>query len=401
MKILQLAPQIPLPLSDGGKVGIFNITKSLAERGHSITLACFDRGEATDLTPLRKHCTLIGIRHSTQNSAAGMVRNIASNLPYNISKYYSDEMKQQVEKILKTGHFDIIHIDHLHMAHYGIYGRKLTGLPIVLREHNIESSILERYRDHTSNPFLKGYLNIQVKRIQNYETRMASLFNCCAVITPDDERKLKAMQPDAKTSVVPGGVESRYFLDEEAHMPVANSLVFFGGFDWLPNQDALRWFLRTVMPKLSKSFPKSVLTIVGKNVPGDLLSYASEQVVFKGFVEDLKSEIQKSSVVVVPIRIGGGIRLKILESFAMKVPVVSTSVGCEGIECLHGRDILIADTPEDFVLQIKKLFDDQGYQRSIADNAYALAKEKYSWEVVAEQLEKIYIECIKHNEYAH
>lgn len=396
MNILQIAPQIPLPLSDGGKVGIYNITKHLAELGHNITFLCFDRDKnLTDVSMLTSICNLETVTHSTDNRVLPAIINLFDTKPYNISKYYSNSVYDKLETIITKSSFDVVHVDHLHMAHYGVFCKERYGLPIVLREHNIESTIVMRYAATAKNTFIKKYLDLQYRRIFSYESRITQKYDVCAVITPDDEKRLLEMQPLAKTKIVPGGVHNMYFAGIDTNSIQPKTISFFGGFDWIPNQDALEWFLQKIMPIVIESEPEAKFFVIGKKVPPALKRYESKNVIFKGFVEDLKSEVQKYEVTIAPFRIGGGIRLKILESFAMRVPVVSTKVGCEGIECDHNKSIMIGDTEADFAQCILNLFSDKQLKTHITDKAYSIAKEKYTWHKVAMGFENIYKSIVK------
>lgn len=364
-----------------------------------MTFVCFDQRLEETPYAMSSIARVIRVRHNTLNSVFGAFINLAGSLPYNISKYQSKAMMSQLRLLATEDRFDIVHIDHLHMAEYGVMLRKEFDLPIVLREHNIESTIVERYRDHTTNPLVRAYLTNQLGRISRYERSVTKDFDRCAVITKDDEHRLLTLQPLARTVVVPGGVEQRYF-DGPDPVPVdPPTITFFGGFDWLPNRDALRWFIDSVMPEILEAIPAVVLQVIGKNVPDDLKLRGSKNIVFRGFVDDLQQAVQDSIAVIAPIRIGGGIRLKILESFAMRVPVISTTVGCEGIECSNGHDILIADDPGSFVKACQRLIGSPALRADIAGNAFRIAKEHYSWITIAKSLESIYSDCIGKVQY--
>ncbi len=390
MKILQVAPQVPYPPEDGGKVGIYNITKHLARRGHDVTLFAFDRAPGTDYGPLREFCALHTHAHSTRNSAGGALLNIFSDLPYTISKYRSPDFLRLLVKFTQDHPVDVVHIDHLHMAAYGVALKRRSGPPIVLREHNVESVIMERYADHASNPAMRAYARLQQRRLRAYESRMVGLYDACCPITPDDASKIRGMNPAARLHIVPGGVEASYFAapDESAIAP--DSIVFFGGMDWVPNRDAVLWFLEEIFPVVLKSRPEATLTIVGKNVPDEVARHAGPRVLMRGYVEDLRAEIQRHAVSIAPFRIGGGMRLKIIESFAMSVPVVSTTIGCEGIGASHGETILIGDTPGEFAAQLVRLLGDGGMRRTVREAAFALASARYRWDNVAAMFEDVY-----------
>lgn len=391
MRILQLSPQVPYPLSVGGKVGIFNITKHIALRGHEVTLLAYDVDEPVETAALEDHCELVKVPHSNRNSLLGATLNLLSDTPYNISKYHSAKYHRALRTLLERRKFDIVHVDHLHMAHYGMFCRQHAGLPIVLREHNVESVIMERFAETSAPPLVRKWLALQIPRIRRYEARIASDYDCCCVITPEDERRLKELAPQARTTIIPGGVESSFFSATEPVDAVSHSLCFFGNFDWLPNKDAVNWFLESIFPKIVESVPEAKLFIVGKNVPRTIGHKFGARVIIRGFVDDIQTELRKYSVNIVPLRIGGGIRLKILESFALRVPVVSTTIGCEGIQAVPGIHLMVADDPASFAETTTRLLKDEPLARSLSDAAYRLADGHYRWERIAELFEQTYL----------
>lgn len=391
MNILQVAPQVPWPPEDGGKVGIFNITRHLTGRGHRITLFGFDRAPGTDYAPLRKYCDLVAVGHSTGNSIVGAALNLFSDIPYTVSKYRSRRLLDQLMEFARNNPVDVVHVDHLHMAAYGVELKRRLGLPIVLREHNVESVIVERFAATAPNPAVRAYARMQHGRAVRYEAAMAGEFDACCPITPDDAERLRSMSPRARLTVVPGGVESSYFAPADPARAVPGSIVFFGALDWVPNRDAVAWFLDDVFPRVLAAVPSATFTIVGKDAPADLVRRAGPRCAVLGYVADLRAEIQRHAVSIAPFRIGGGMRLKIIESFAMGVPVVSTSVGCEGIEGRDGEHLLVGDTPGAFAERVAAVLADPAAGRRLAENAFRLASERYRWEKVAEMLEGVYL----------
>ncbi len=395
MRILQIAPQIPYPLTDGGKVGIYNITKYLAQRGHSITLATFRRKRDTgDLEELTKFCSLVTVTLETGNSPFRAVMNLGSPIPYNISKYQTARMRRRLSALLAGSSFDVVHADHLHLAPYGLFCKKTAGLPVVLREHNIESTILLRYAGQMSSGAAGLFLSRQVKKIRRFEADIASRCDRCCVISDEDGRRLQELQPAARISVIPAGVDEAYFTPASGKEHFPDSICFVGSLDWRANQDAVRWLVTEIMPAIWDKKPQVSLAVIGKDPPGDLLRLGSDRVVFRGFVDDLKSELARYRMCVVPLRIGGGIRLKILESFAMRLPVVSTAVGCEGIPVVDGCHLLTGNSAGEFAAQVLRLLNDPALGNSLSQRAYELASQ-YRWEKVAEQFENVYREVIR------
>jgi len=395
MKILQISTKKPYPPIDGGRIVSYNTIKYLAMRGHSITLVSIvDKKEK--IPELKKICKWIPIQKNTFTSILGLLSNLFLKTPYTISKYYSKKVKDTIRKILSKENFDIVHIDHLHMAYCGEFIQREFGLPIVLREHNVETTIMKRFYKNQKNPIIKFYAYLQWKKLYKYETKICEIFDKCLMITEEDKKKIEDMNSKVKTFIIPAGVDVSYFYplktEEEPY-----SLIFVGSMKWLPNIDAVLWFCNEFWSKLKKVFPEVKLYVVGQKPSKEIteLGKKDKDIIITGFVKDIRPYVAKSSLYIVPLRIGGGMRLKILEAMAMGKPVISTSIGAEGIEAVDEKDIIIADDVERFVEKIIELLKDKNYRRKIAQNGEKLVKEKYRWESIVKKLEKEYMEAIE------
>ncbi len=390
MRILQLTPQVPYSLSDGGKVGIFNITKYLAERGHTITMLALDRTPDVDARPLEEFCELIRVPHSNKNTVLGAMGNLFSPTPYSIEKYNSAAYRQRLSELLRRFPFDVVHADHLHMAQYADQCRALSNAPFVLREHNVESTIVERFAAQVRAPLFRQWVQLQARRMHSYESRQASACDVCCVITGEDGKRLSAMAPHARIEVVPAGVDDSFFEIKTQRKKIPNSIVLFGSFDWAPNRDALDWFVSSIFPRVRAQAPHTTLFVFGKEIPASTVTKGEGKIVVRGLVPDIKEELPQYQVAVVPLRVGGGMRLKILESFALRVPVVSTTIGAEGIECEDGVHYLRADSEEEFARAVVRLLQDRPLGEQVVQNAYLLVDRRYRWRRIAEQLETVY-----------
>jgi len=391
MNILQITPQIPYPPTDGGKIGIFNITKHLALRGHNITLVAISRDKQQgDLSKLRRYCQLEVVYKNTNNSALGAVTSLFSHVPYNISKYHSRRVEHKLAELITAQRFDIVHIDHLHMAHYGQFVKERFGLPIVLREHNVEMIIMKRFYEEQTNPILKLYAYLQYKKLRRYEPAICERFDMCVMITKDDEARLKHLSAKAKTVVITAGIDTVLSQSMQTIPEEPYSLLLLGPFHWLPSRDGLIWFYRKVFPKVVERCPSVRFYIIGKDVPAEVHTAHHANVIVTGYVPDVKPYIVRSQVCIVPLRIAGGMRIKILELLSMSKAVVSTSIGCEGIEVTDGEHLLVADTEDAFANSIIALFRDEERRRTLGQKGRALMIERYRWETIAEQLEKVY-----------
>ena len=395
MKILQLAPRLPYPPDEGGKIGIFNITKYLALRGHHITLV-FPVYHHTQLpTELTKYCTPLPIVLDTRTKIRGLLRNILMDVPYTIAKYHSPKIINTLDELLKKEEFDLAHVDHLHMAYYGLYLKQKFGLPTVLREHNVETIIMERFYKNQTNFLFKLYAYLQYCKLRRYESHICGQFDRCLMITKEDERRLHTMNSLAKTVVVSAGVDTEYFHPMEEIKEEPYSLVSVASLDWLPNVEGILWFYNKIWPVVKKKVPKAKLYLIGKNPPSKIRALEREGVIVTGFIEDVREYIAKAAVFLVPLRIGGGMRIKILNALAMGKAVISTSIGAEGIDVTDGRDIYLADTAEEFAQKIIELLNDEDKRRRIGKEGLKLVKEKYQWEHVAEQIEEEYKKILK------
>lgn len=393
MRILQISPRVPYPLTDGGKIGIYNIVKYLALRGHKITLVCFDDGK-NKYPELEKYCKLIIIRKKIKTTYLGLFLNLFSSIPYGISKYYSPVAKKKIYDLQKKNKYDIVHLDHLHTAFYGVFIKNNFNLPVVLREHNIENMIMKRFYKNKKNIFVKFYAYLQYKKLYKYESNICEIFNQCLMITKNDEKIIKEMNPEIKTSVITAGVDTSYFhpikIKEEEF-----SIISVASMDWLPNIEAIEWFCKEILPLVKNEIQAIKFYVVGINPPNSIKDLADNNVIVTGYLEDVREYIAKCQVFVVPLKTGSGIRIKILNSLAMGKAIVSTSIGCEGIDVTNGKDIYIADDKEEFAKKIIYLLKNKNERRKLGREGIKLIKEKYQWEKIAEQIETKYAEIIK------
>jgi len=394
MKILQITTRLPYPPTDGGKIATYNIIKYLALRGHSITLICFN-SENKNYPELEKYCRLIIIEKNLETTYPGLFLNLFSNIPYSILKYYSPIAKKIIYNLLKKNKYDIVHLDHLHTTYYGNFIKKEYNLPIVLREHNIENIIMKRFYKNQKNIFIKFYAYLQWKKLYKYEGKICEIFNRCLMITKNDEEVMKKMNSNIMTSVIPAGVDISYFypinIEEEY------SLISVASMDWLPNVEAIEWFYKEILPLIEKKVQKVKLYIVGINPPNKIKSFANNNVIVTGFVKDVRKYIAKGQVFIVPLKIGSGMRIKILNALAMGKAVVSTSIGCEGIDVVDGKNIYIADKKKEFAKKVIFLLNNKNERDRIGKEGLKLVKEKYQWEKIAEDTETEFKKIINEN----
>lgn len=400
MRILQLTPRLPYPPDEGGRIGIFNLTKYLSSRGHEITLLCLTANQVenirANIQELKKWCDVEVVYENTKTKLWGLLLNLFFRIPYTISKYHSRKVKDAIREILSKEKFDIVHIDSLHMAYYSRFINREFSLPIVLREHNVETTIMERFYKNQKNLFIKFYAYLQWKKLRRYEAKTCGAFDKCFMITKEDEEKITKMNPGVKSCIISAGVDISYFyplkVKEEPF-----SLIFVGNMRWFPNVDGVLWFHNEVLPRIKEIFSEVKFYIVGHKPPIEVkeLGKKDKNIIVTGFVKDVRPYVAKNSLYVVPLRIGGGMRLKILEAMAMEKPVISTSIGAEGVEAANGKDIIIADNGKNFAERTIKLLKNKDYRKRIAKNGKKLVEEKYKWESILEKLEEKYVEVVR------
>ncbi|MHB1688825.1 MAG: glycosyltransferase family 4 protein [Ignavibacteriaceae bacterium] len=397
MKILQISPQVPLPLDDGGRKGIYGITKGLADRGNEIYFVCYSKN--TDNTSAEKElstfCRPYIIDVNTKNNFGGVLLNLFSKVPYNISKFKKFELQRFVEKFLKNEQVDIVHVDHLHLGWIVDVIRNISNVPIVLREHNLEMKIMERFYEKQRNPIIKLYAKLQYKKFIKYEPTLAEKFDRCIMITSKDEQRLKELNPKVKTSMIGAGVDKE-LLDIKKKNILPYSIFHIGSLEWLPNYDGLMWYLEEIFPTIVAYQPKVKFFIYGigaekLRIPASL----QNNIIKVGYVKDLWNEILDKQLAVVPLRIGGGIRVKIIEMLGIGQNIISTSIGKEGIDADNKKHLLIADSAKDFINKTIAYFNNEYDSAQFSLNAKQLIKEKYTWEKIAEQFENEYSSLLK------
>ncbi len=391
MNILFLAPRLPLPADTGGKIRTYNILKQLAKENH-VHLMCFSFEEADKSYLLEFHAlgievTLIPMPELSLFKKIPMV--FFSPIPFSIAKYKSPAMAQAIAALVKKQKFDAVHVDHLHMAHYEEYFQKI---PMYLDEHNVEYKILERCAS-VETKVIKKYIYVdQTYKMRSIEAQKAKQFKGIFACSLDDQLLLSKLTVGlVPTHVIPNGVDTDFFnspiqLDEEP------SLVFTGSMDWLPNDDGITYFCKEILPLVWKENPRVKLYVVGKSPSKAVVQLAAEdkRVIVTGRVDDVRPYIQKSHVFIVPLRIGGGTRLKILEAMAMRKAIVSTTIGAEGIEYEKNVHMSLGDLPHLFAKSILDLLNDKQRMIAMGEKGRTLVCEKYDWHITGKKINAVY-----------
>ncbi len=414
MRILFLTQIIPWPPDAGPKVKTWQVLQYLKAQGHAVHLASFVRPEEErHVQALESVCASVRttpIRRSMAANLGYYLKSHWSGRPFLIERDDLDGMRRLVDEILAEQDIDLIHADQLSMAQFAFSsayplselnregGKKRPFL--VFDAHNATWTIIERMR-HTMGWYLRPVLSLEAERIRRYEGEIVHSFDhTFAVAVPDAAALLEAVgslpgKPEAlqsRISVIPIGVDTERIRPVK-RAPGSMNILTLGTLHYPPNADGVRWFAREVFPQVRERAPAACLTIVGKNPPKDFMQMAEEDpqhMTVTGYVPELEPYFEQAALVVVPVRAGGGMRVRILEAFARGMPAVTTTVGLEGIEAEPGKEILVEDTSQRFADAVVKVLGDAGLQEHLAQNGRRLAETRYDFRVVLQELGRVY-----------
>jgi len=379
---------------DGGAIGIFNITKSLAELGHEITLVMYPLNTPEDtadaVRSLSPYANVILAPRALPPRWKTLLKTLFRGT-YPIERRMMPEMFTILDRLVQETHFDIVHVDHAHMGRYGLWLKEKFDLPILLREHNFESLIYERFARVDTNPLKRMVARIHGKRLRKEELQFIRKFDGVAAITETDANLMRKEIPGGNIRVIPAGVDTDYF--QPSSLPQdENRILWVGSLAWDPNIDAVRYFLDSIFPRILKSQPNALFDIIGAN--SERLSKQAQKfggsVRVLGKVPDIRDYLARSSVVVVPLRIGGGMRLKLLDFFASGKAVVTTSIGAEGNRAIEGVHALIRDNESSFSEAVIDLMKRPALRTRLGEEARRFVIQQYSWKKIAADFTTFY-----------
>jgi sugar transferase (PEP-CTERM/EpsH1 system associated) len=385
LKILWLKSELLHPVDKGGKIRTYQMLKHL-KREHEVTyLALASPADAPEsFERAAEYCHKLitaGWRERRKFGARfylDLGLNLVSPLPYALQKYRSPAMRRAIGRELDQGRYDVVVCDFLAPSvNFDAGG----GVASVLFQHNVESMIWRRHYETEANRLKKAFFHDQWRKMRAYERAACRRFDAVVAVSEVDRDLMRDEFGLSAVYDVPTGVDTDYFspgggADREPH-----GLVFTGSMDWLPNEDAIRYFSEQVMPRVRESIPGVTLTVVGRNPHPSLIEMSKRDpsITVTGRVEDVRPYMERAAVYIVPLRIGGGTRLKIYEAMAMGKAVVSTTIGAEGLPVRDGLELLLADTPEAFAGAVVRVLTDEKIARELGANASRLVRERFGW----------------------
>lgn len=392
MKILLLTQVLPYPPDSGPKIKTWNVIKYLA-RQHEITLVSFVRGDqSAEVEHLQRYCRTVHtveMKRGPLPDGLALLRSLAGGQPWMMVRDERPAMQQLVDTLASQNHFDIAHADQLNMAQYA---RRVSDARKIMDAHNA-LWLLYRRLANTMRPGPKKWLLERDWRLlKRYEGQVCREFDAVLTVSTEDKHALEeAIGHPHEMAIIPIAID----VDEfpiVVRKPDADHILHFGTMYWPPNIDGIHWFLDEILPWIRQKRPESVVDLVGARPPQSLVerNQKDSRINVTGYVPDLLPYMEQAGVFVVPLRAGGGMRVKILEALARGLPLVTTTLGCEGIAVEDGRHVLIADTPEGFANAVLRLLADRSLADQLGKNGRQLIENTYDYRAACQPLDRVY-----------
>jgi glycosyltransferase involved in cell wall biosynthesis len=385
MRILILTPRLPWPPIDGGRVAMSRLAASLAECGADVEVLSLNprkhRGAPHGPLPIR------AVDIDTSRVVEPALLAIATKLPFIVARFFSSNFRLAIRESLRRFAPDVVQIESPFLLPYAAAIRAESKARIVLRSVNVEFRIWEGLAELSRNPLRRLALRHIARTLRRYELREMARVDAILPISAadnDDFRTLGVTQP---MYVVPCSVT---MPERGSVAPPAASVAFIGSLDYLPNQEAVRWILDELWPRITAPLPDAILSIAGSSPPAWMRRRLERGVDFAGAVDDAEAFLRSHSVVIAPLFAGSGMRIKVLEAMALGKPIVATSIGAGGIDAVHGRDILIADDVQSFADAVVRLLGDPVMATSLGGAARQTVAERYDSHTLAAGLLRFY-----------
>lgn len=391
-KLLFLCQTLPYPPDGGVEIRSFNVMRLLS-RTFDVTALCFFR-RATRGTKDQVAASVEGLSQcgrvevfpipqefSRLRLGWDHLRSMAFRRVYTFDAYDSDAFRGRLHHWLSSRDFDLVHVDSLDLS---TYLPDVAPLPVVVTHHNVESDLLHRRAEGAASVLFRRYLRLQGELMAKEERTHCPEVALNVAVSDADANRLRELAPGSSVFVLPNGVDTKAFMPSEQ---TGEGIVFVGGASWYPNQDAMEYFGEAILPLIRKERPDIEMTWVGRaDVALERRFWNRFGIRLTGYVEDIRQHVHGSAVYVVPLRVGGGSRLKILDAWAMGKAVVSTSIGCEGLDAVDGQNLLIRDDPQDFATGVMDLLIDERLRTALGRGARTTAVGQYDWDVLGSEL---------------
>jgi polysaccharide biosynthesis protein PslH len=399
MRVLHFAPRVCWPLDTGAKLRNYHLARVLARQTRVTLLAFNHQDEASSLAE-NPYEQVIAVKRDSPYTFTKVLRGLWGRTPLPVLNYTTDSMKKALKDILEEKDFDVVQVEGIHLMAYLPILRSARRRPLVICDwHNVESELMRQYSQHEPNLLRRAYAGKTARLMSEFEGRALREFDAHVVVSQKDAERLSNLNGDARVFVIENGVETGYYSDalmEKAaaaprDAPAKNRIVFVASMDYHANIEGAVSFAREVWPSVRARQPELVFTIVGRDPSREVRALAlTPGIEVTGTVDDVRPFYRNAVAAIVPLNVGGGSRLKILEAMAAGVPVVSTTLGAEGLDVRHGENILIADTNEQLVEAIISVVEDQDRGNRLGSAGRALVSTHYEWAKLGGSLFELY-----------
>ena len=396
MKILQLCNKAPYPANDGSSIAICNLAEGIADCGielHVLPINTKKHFKSDDKIPSEfiKKTNYQSVYKDTNTNAFGAFVNLFSNQSYFVSRFFFKEYEHALIKKLESASFDIVQLEGVFMASYIPTIRKYSKALITLRAHNIEHQIWERHLPNEKNWFKKKYLTIQNNRLKSFELAIFNAVDAIVTITDEDKKGIQLFAPKQKIYTCLTGVNlSTYKHVTSVSKPY--TVFHFASMDWLPNIEAVEWLISKVWQEVLHKIPTAQLIVAGRGMPNTFKNGSLKNITIIENVENSETFYATYDIMLVPLWSGSGLRIKLVEGLAYGKPIITTSIGAEGIPYTKNKELVIADTSTEFVNAIVSLLSNSEQKQQLQANARLLAETHFDYKNLASELILFYKE---------
>ncbi|BAJ64048.1 putative glycosyltransferase [Anaerolinea thermophila UNI-1] len=400
-KILVISNNLPFPPKDGGRARIYHLYSRLAKKYQITWVSPIWDGEEENIPGTLRFCHQViplpkeEIFSFPSSGWKGLMKRVLAHLHFprlfefafgyvNAPGVYwlpkTPQRLRKIQEILEQNHFDLIISEFEGNAE--LIPEQIT-IPRILSTHNVQSHLFWRARKTFPGTWLdRVFLFPEWQKIIHYEKKNYRRYNGILAVSQNDQRTLEKRCPGIPVKLVPNGVDTEYFFPSSSS-PVPHTMVYLGNYAYPPNADAVRYFYTRIFPKIRARFPDAKLILIGASPPKELCG--EDGVEALGFVEDVRPNVHQAEVMIVPLRTGGGTRLKILDGMAMGKAIVSTTLGAEGLQVIDGENILLADTPDTFAAQVIRIMENAELRQKLEKNGRTLVERLYNWDAIARE----------------
>ena len=408
MRVLWLSHLIPYPPKGGVLQRAYHLLKEVAKH-HDVDLLAFhqpnlmrplvsslDEGIKEAQQVLNGFCRKVEfVEISSQQGRFSnyflALKSLLTQDPYNINWLKSPDYMKVLCELLQSSDYDLVHFDTISLVPYfNLVGK----IPTVLDHHNIESHMLIRRAENESNVLKKWYFRQEGLRLEIFEKQFCPQFSLNITCSEIDKQRLQGIAPASWVEEVPNGVDVNYFKPDSS-VEQEKSLIFIGTLNWYPNIEAVRFLAHELWPSLKAEVPGISIDIIGAEPPADIVRLSETDNDFRvhGFVDDILPFMNKAAIYVCPIMDGGGTKLKVLDALSMEKALVAHEIACEGISVQNEKNVIFAQSVDEYVNAIKLLIENEPFRRTMGAEARKLVEEKYAYEMVGKNLSNLYEQC--------